>query len=250
MRASLELRSLSDVYGDLPDLKIRNALAEIKAGQVGKAAEAANSSLSRPLSRSNAFYDEVNARLSRPGLSSLERENIARISQARLWRDLKFGGVLKQAPPPFSDVQVSVFADGDRIALKCEIAELPEGKAVTSLGDVSRSGAPIYVQDTPGLNNLDWGVSVEKSLATVMDQGLGEVIELPVGRIADFSPAQIVTARNGMKLTSIRTGRSSLPTNSILNPAQALSHFTDNQSNSDDDQNRHRAYFVVAKAAK
>jgi hypothetical protein len=74
--------------------------------------------------------------------------------------------------------------------------------------DAIGSKALIYVQDTPGLNNLDWQVSPGGTLdAAISGQFKARVIKLPRGGdIARFKPAVIFDQSEGIKFNAVSTG--------------------------------------------
>jgi hypothetical protein len=55
--------------------------------------------------------------------------------------------------------------------------------------ELEQVGLLVYIQDSPGLNNLDWHVSIEQSMHEVVSRDLGQVIKLPRGDIAQYQPS-------------------------------------------------------------
>src|SRR5207249_2733966 len=124
------------------------------------------------------IFEEINLRLSREGLGAGERADLTCLAEAMRWRDLGGSGALPEG-------DLAVVLDGDRLGLQYGIREPVRGRPVPA-EEVLAGDGPLYVQDAPGLNNLDWGVSVERTLQETLAGGLGRVVALPEGGIARF----------------------------------------------------------------
>jgi hypothetical protein len=73
-------------------------------------------------------------------------------------------------------------------------------------GDLNRVKALIYVEDTPGLNNLDWHTSPGRTLdAAISGQFKSRVIKLPRGDVARLKPAVIFDQAEGIKFNAVST---------------------------------------------
>lgn len=242
-RARFRLDSLSDAFGELPDIQLRRALVSLERGELDGAVESMNSAMSGKLRDPAGFFDEINARLKRPGLSASEQFNLNRLGETGRWREMQFHGFMP-------DGEVSAFTDGDRIGLRYRVAELPKGEVVKSVGDVTKGRAAVYVQDAPGLNNLDWSVSIEQTLEVVMSRDLGDVVRLPLGRIAEFSPSEIINLQSAAKYRCVTAGSTQWQPLIFPGIAQAVGHTLYHDDNDDDDDDERFAYFVTTKSVR
>ena len=80
--------------------------------------------------------------------------------------------------------------EGDQLVMQYRLAEAPIGNPVLPK-DIDLNTAFIYVQDSPGLNNLDWGAGIHHSLDQAVSGRLATVVQLPRDDIAHFNPRVI-----------------------------------------------------------
>src|SRR5262249_49408875 len=138
------------------------------------------------LREQNAFFDEINQRLEQAGLTDAERANLETVARYADWLQVEAGR-------PASNGQVLLDASDDALRLEYRFGQMPNGipLGMTDLPLAARGRGPIYVQNSPGLNNLDWSAPLESSLRQVITGDLGTVVRLPRGDIAQFKPAVI-----------------------------------------------------------
>jgi hypothetical protein len=195
VKAMHHLNELINIYGHLPELHLRLAVAEIGRGKVQNAARVLNATRPGALPDRAAFFNEINGRLRSSGLSQTERQNLHRVATMADWRDL-------QARKMVPEGEVRAFVEGEQLLLGYRLAEAPRGQAV-SLGAIDVNKAFLYVQDSPGLNNLDWYVSLKQSLDQAVSGDLGTVIHLPRADIAHFNPTVIYTPDEATRFLNV-----------------------------------------------
>jgi hypothetical protein len=185
-RALLEIDNLIAAHGRRSELLIRKGIAQLDRGRLDAAAR----SLSPAKSAKNpeAFFDEITQRLNRENPSPGETENLHRLIDLSEWRSCQDRGLVPTG-------EVSAFRQGERVCLKFQTKKLPEVTPVNP-ADAARSGRPIYVQDSPALNNLDWNVSFERSLDQAVSGSLGDVVMLHRADLGYFKPTEIYTTAN------------------------------------------------------
>ena len=62
----------------------------------------------------------------------------------------------------------------------------------------------LYIEDTPGLNNIDWSVNIQPTLRELIAGNLAEVRKLPKGDITKFKPTRIYEADTSTTFRSVR----------------------------------------------
>jgi hypothetical protein len=244
-KATFELELLEQAHGPLPDIRLRKAVVEIRAGRTADALDPLNRGLEGRLRDPSKFYEEVNARLGNPDIDPAVRRDLGRATEASLWRDLQVDG---RVPPG----KIEAYVDGDGLNLAIRRGEPIAGKPA-SLRKAIDGKAPIYVQDAPGLNHLDWGISTERSLQEVLSGDLGIVVEVPDGGIARFSPTRVYSGTKAapelaVKFDLVRPTGHSWSSPGVPNLARSVG--SGGTGDDDDEEERRLAYFVIAKAAR
>jgi hypothetical protein len=185
-RALVELSTLDDVFGARPEIQFRQAVAEIKAGHGARGARLANEAISAPRADLAKLFDEVNIRLSEPKLDPATRANLSRFRDAVTWRDMHAAG-----KAPAGDFVLTSKTGHLDLELHIE-RKLSLGESV-SAERLLKSDAPVYIQDSPGLNNLDWSASFQKTLDAQVQGNRVQVMTAADVGIAEFQPAKIFT---------------------------------------------------------
>ena len=170
-----------ETYGSRPELTLRKGLAEIGRGKSENVAPDVNKVPARKLTNREAFFNKVSARLR--DATEPQRQDMHRLAQLLEWRDLVAAKRVQAG-------EVSLLHQDGRLRLECRLPEPIHGQAVPP-EQALQGLEPIYVQDAPGLNNLDWNAGIRGSLQQVVSANLGKVIRLPRGDIAHFNPAYI-----------------------------------------------------------
>jgi hypothetical protein len=188
-KAAEAIRQLDDLigfYGHRPGLDLRKGLALLDDGQLELVKVVGNESTVGPLQSAQPFFDEINGRLSLGGLGQAEEQNLYHFAEFVDWRSVQAQGFV-----PEGRVALSV----DKGALSLEY-HLP-GELVGEPVPLSAldEGGTFYIQDTPGLNNLDWSPGAfQPSLNEAVSGDLGRVIRLPQGDVAHYRPGCIYDA--------------------------------------------------------
>jgi hypothetical protein len=185
------------------------------------------------------FFDEINHRLANRQLTLQARENLNRYAEYADFRDKMLTNHRDLGDALLPDYRNGTFDFG------LQFGEMPDMAATQSidLAKVRSGQAVIYRQDTPTLNNLDWNVSIDRTLQQVIEGRLGKVVRLPRGDVAHFRPSVIYTPDHSVafhKVTS-QSSHMHLPTSySACNTA------SDSCTNAPtNDNNPEQAYLVV-----
>lgn len=163
------LDELIDMYGPRSELLLRRGAAKLST-ELPEASAPLREALSGGGANDPArFFSEVNGRL-------------------------RSGGALPE--------NASLVNDGGDMAVHYRLDSLPDGPPVTP-GDLESGRALVYVQDSAGLNNLDWSVSVHDSLDQAVSGNLGRVIKLPRADIAKLKPTLIYAPESSTSFHSV-----------------------------------------------
>lgn len=177
------LADLAEAYGPLPDIQLRIGVALLSAGEVARAAETLNGTQAVALRDGPNFYAEINSRLAASS-GAVAQGNLTTLARFAEWHDLR----AQQGRPAGA---LSVAANGDRLELVYQLESM-EGAQTVAVGELAPNRR-VYIQDSPGLNNLDWSVSIDAALFQVESGQLGNVVRLPRGPINRFNPTVIYT---------------------------------------------------------
>lgn len=162
------LDGLIDIFGSRPELALRKMINEL------------------PVSRPTLDFLSQLAEQNRPTV--LEEIN------ARLKGDLGLG----------NGEGVSLVREGDDLAVRYDLPNLDGGAPLAreEAGQISK--ATIYVQDTPGLNNLDWQASPQRALDAAIAADF-KVVKLPrkAVAVARYKPTTIYDQADGATFIAI-----------------------------------------------
>jgi hypothetical protein len=185
-QAIRNLDGMINKYGNLPEFTIRKGIAEISKGSIPNATRALNSSAKLSMRNRATFFDEINSRLKPSTLTKAERANLQTTARLADWRDLQVRGLVPGG-------QVSVVAKGPQLRLNYRMAKIPKTRLVKAreIGMIDPKKSSVYIQDTPGLNNLDWSTSINSSMEQVISGRIGSIHKLTRTHIAHFRPAKI-----------------------------------------------------------
>jgi hypothetical protein len=155
-KAFLQLDSMIEIYGPRPELTLLRGVAQLSRQHPQLADTLVEVSQRRGLREPHAFYDELNERLRARGV-------------------VPEGVFLGGGAQPGFHYKVANLAGGETVA--------PQA--------VSGAKALVYVQDDPGLNSIDWNVSVSNVMASPVTGRFGRIIRLPQGDVSRFQPTLI-----------------------------------------------------------
>jgi len=193
VEAIQQITELERVFGRVPELQLRKGLAQLERGKPELAAEALADVKPGRFHGGDAFSREVNWRI-RSGDSRAARDDLRRIQSFGEWLHAKGSGKA-------ADDRLSIAFKDHRLELQLHLKDrLPAGSAADDPARaVERGDTLVYVQDRPGLNNLDWNASVGRSLSQAGE--LGRVVRLTHADIAAFQPDTVfVLSTPGVKL--------------------------------------------------
>jgi hypothetical protein len=198
-RALRALDTLEELFGTRPEIQLRQAVGEIRAGHTARGARLANRAMETPQADLAKLYEEINIRLEEPTLDPRTRADLTRLRDAVTWRDLKIAG-----KGPTGDVVLA--ANGEHLGLELHAAhELPPGEPVPVERALS-SDAPVYIQDSPGLNNLDWAPSFRETLLRLIEGKLAKVVSVADVGIAEFQPSKIFAGKSSASTAAKAAG--------------------------------------------
>jgi hypothetical protein len=149
-----ELDGLSTVHGQQPEINMLRGLARISQ-RSPKVAQAVNE-IPRGVRDSANFFSEVNQRLASKGLAPI-------------------------------DGTVSLDIDGKNVMLRYDHSSPLQG-APASPANLRGQRVIVVVQDSPGLNNLNWTVNVERAAQEAVALDIGRLYRLRNADIAEFRP--------------------------------------------------------------
>jgi hypothetical protein len=203
VKALEHLDDLTTIYGPLPELSLYKGMVQLARGKPLRAAEALQQISNRPLRDRKGFFDEINARIQNTSRNSVERDNLARLGDFGEWQDLQNRNIL---PPG----KLMLPADGDHLTLHYQSAHALEGEAIPAakLAGIGPTNTTIYVQDSGGLNNLNWNVSLHESLRQLPSGEVPIVTTLSNEAIRYFRPDVIYSSDGATKLKLVNKGGS------------------------------------------
>jgi hypothetical protein len=126
----------------------------------------------------DSVYEELARRIQRSATHQ-EAQNWEAIRDAAEWKMIGRVG------------RPRLVAEGDRLSLEFHLtSDAAKGQRVP-VEEAIHSRAPVYVQDSPQLRNLDWSVDVHQTMRQAVDGDLATVVRLRRVDVAHFRPAKI-----------------------------------------------------------
>lgn len=198
--ARQQLQAMALQYGDLPDIRLRFAVEELTRGNGGHAVELAQSLQQRALRDSNLFLDEINLRIVNAS-DPVEAENLAQLRSYASWMSDR--NTARLVP----GARLVTKSEGGRFIAEYDVVHLPSQS--TSIVDVfSSPRSLVYIQDSPGLNNLDVFSPVgQKSLETMVQSGRITVEKVAVADLAHYRPGLVLEQEPKVSLRLVENGR-------------------------------------------
>jgi hypothetical protein len=231
---ALAMQSMNDaidVFGRSPDLVLRKALAEIGQGRNERAIASLREAAPQRMRNPDDFFNEINHRLEQAGAGSREQGDLSEFARLAEWRQ-------RSLATPQYDAQMLLAVDRDSLRLRYETGKLPSAQR-GELSAVLRGDAPVYVQDAPGLNNLDWNASMHTTLQELISGNRVAIQELDLIDIADFRPSVVYEAQSRTSYRLAGVGQSQI---TRWSPRYY------NANTQDDDEKkkrRHKVYMIV-----
>ena len=202
-QAIRHLDQLIDLYGSQPELTLRRGLLYIDDNQWNEALVGLDRA-HRPMRSRELFFDEINHRLSNQTLPLPGRQNINRYAEFADFQDhvlTNYRDLGNAVVPEYRDNAFDFSLRMDKMPSPINLKSIDPAKV--RIGD-----ALIYRQDTPGLNNLDWSVSIDRTLQQIIEGRLGKIVELPRGDIAHFRPSAIYVPDHGIAFHKVNSASS------------------------------------------
>jgi hypothetical protein len=234
-KALRALDDLSNVHGNTPEIELRKAIALTRSGSPDRVVRAVNGTLKAPIHDRTALFDEINTRI-RNAQSSTERDDLAQLAAFGDWNDMRTTGALRDGVP---------VANVEKGRLQIDYHALGDLKGAR-VPDVPSRGAPIYVQDTPGLSNLDSPAAIQQALHSGIQGKVPAVIRIDQDELAFFRPAKIYMPDGK---TSLRNVESSLRSDSDVAGqtyrAYSISHCSAEDNRAECRNQRQPVYLVM-----
>lgn len=213
VQALEEFKRLMVVYGPQPELKLGKALAQIgeRSPRVARTISEAIQSGARP--GRGEFLDEINFRL---GQSGLARDGDS----------------------------ISILSNGKKVSLEYRLSQFPSGESV-SPRSIPDGDYILFVEDSPGLNNLNWDVNVTGTIEEAVSLNLGDIKLLPASDLAELRPTMLFAPQ-----------RTTNATKGLTDPIRFRPHYpvplipaSGNQDDDDKKNSRHGVpvYVLLAK---
>jgi hypothetical protein len=114
------------------------------------------------------------------------------------WRDLQARRLVQPG-------ETRMVREGNQLVMHYRLAEAPIGNPVLPK-DIDLNTAFIYVQDSPGLNNLDWGAGLPRSLDQAVSGRFATIVKLPRDDIAHFNPRAIYSPDEATHFNNVSRG--------------------------------------------
>lgn len=205
-----QIDALVEAYGERPELLLRRGAAKLSA-ELPEASGPIREALSTGGAKDPAlFFREINARI-------------------------RAGRVLSE--------DAALVTEGGDLSIHFRLNSLA-GRATVSPADLRTTGKGVlvYVEDRPGLNNLDWNVSIHRSLQQAISGDLGTVVRLPRGDIARLRPTLIYAPD---QTTSFRAAGQAGTNTGFRYPRYYAG--PDDEDEEDDEREEEYIYIVLAK---
>jgi hypothetical protein len=168
---------LIEVFGPLPELTARRAVAQIAEGNAGGAARTINR-VGLSEDGANAFFNELGHQLARHDTPAI-RNARQQLDAFRQWAGHSRG----------MDRGLAMAGNADGLVPICAIGEQSEARAIRSASELPEGPAIVYVQDKAGVYYLDPSLSARSQLSGLLASGRLE--HLPAGDIAQYRPAAL-----------------------------------------------------------
>jgi hypothetical protein len=220
---------MMQMHGHMPEISYRHALLEAVENPE-RASGTLNASYHTPLNRPQAFFDEVNHRLTMAG-STIERSNVQRVAAFAEWRQL-----------PTQSGEITTLARGSKLELQCSLQQMPKGRSigVEEAQEMLRTrDAVIYIQDAPGLNNLDPFVPMgsHADLLQLMAMRQVTLYKLHLADIHHFQPAVLHDTTTGSSWWLAHAGQAS---------SRVTNSYRHYQPPQDEEEKKKRSIYIVS----
>lgn len=199
--AGSELSRMIAEHGDVPELLLRDALAQLERGNLGRAIDLAEAGGGSRIRGIDGFFDEIRQRIAFGG--PVRTENLEAVGRYVRWSQ-------KAATGSESGKGVMrLERAGDRVTLRFETDRLSTRPAtMAELNE--RPGALVYIEDTPGLNAIDFSPAGQASLEARIADGTVNIRRAALTDLADYRPSVVLERETGTRL-HIRESRGILP---------------------------------------
>ena len=190
------LDQMARIHGNTPEIAVRKALVLTRTNP-GMAARALNEGMKIPIRDGRPLFNEINARLAHA--SGDEQQNLYQLASFSDWNNLRYAGAYREGIP---------IAVVDKGKLQIDYHAVAGLKA-TRIPDLPPGDAPIYVQDSPGLSNLDSPAAIQQALHNGVQGRIPQVLRMTQEDIAMFRPAKIYLPDRQISLRQVDTSSGS-----------------------------------------
>ena len=181
LRAGQVLDDLIALHGPLPELTLRKGLAQLQRQRHARAADTLADTAQAPLRDPQALLAEIESRIDR-AQTPQQAGQLERVRDLVRWR--QSGDAVRGTTE-----RLSLTAQDDALLLGLHLQRAKlEPMVADDLAQALPRNTLLYVKDSPGLNNLDFTVSVQALMAQLPSGRLPRVLNLGQQSIADFRP--------------------------------------------------------------
>lgn len=195
--ALAHLQRLKQWYGPQLEFKLWEGLIKLSNGHTQQAVQALKQNTLGRIRNSDKFLEEIHSRLAQPSMNGKARDSFVNLKHFADWR-YKKGNQKPQGNA------VPIFDNGT-LAFEFRIVNPFQKGRILPVDEVSltKTGKnPIYRQDSPSFNSLDWNISPTQAYSQVVEMQLGKMVVLPRGDIAHLNPTKIVITTEPGSATS------------------------------------------------
>jgi hypothetical protein len=192
-----ELDRLPPAYRDVPEVAMRRAVADLDLSRPEAAAAALREAAPLTPANRQAFFDQVNAWAA---ADPAQRHALDQVARTLDGMHASAAGTV--------DGTLTPVVEADRLALhyarRAPLMFVVGGRR--ALRDLEEGRALLYVQDSPGLNNLDFSPgAIQRTLHEVVTGRRGTLQELPRSELGHFRPSQVYAAAEPRTRYRLRT---------------------------------------------
>jgi hypothetical protein len=188
--ATAELRVMLAEYGDVPELLLRDALAQLERGELGRAITLAETGARGRIQGLDGFFEEIRYRIALGG--SAGKENLEAVGNYVKWSQ-KAG---KTRKPGLGAMRLE--QAGNRVTLRFETDRLST-QAATWAEVAEHPDALVYIQDTPGLNGIDFSPTSQSSVEALIAAGEIDIRRAAQSPLAEYRPSVLFEKETGTR---------------------------------------------------
>jgi hypothetical protein len=190
--AGQRLDYLMDIHGKRPELMLRRALEDLGTGRPDSALKLLEEAGGKKMIDPDRFYAEIDERIANGHLTPQDAQSLR---EFRAYMEIEQQMLIKN--DLLQRFYVSV--DNGHFNLWKDAKLVTENSSVEALS--AHPHAPIYIQDTPGLNHLDFNPAVSpERLRPLVTSGKISIEQVQSAELATYRPSLILEHEAQTKL--------------------------------------------------